>query len=101
MNVEPLRREKIIGSSLEASVEIGLLSDEDFELVTAADFAELTITSSVKTDLVAEGEETLKISKTKYQKCGRCWRHLPEVVEQGGLCNRCETVLKEVSNEPL
>ena len=26
-------------------------------------------------------------------KCGRCWRHLPEVPEEGGLCDRCEEVV--------
>jgi isoleucyl-tRNA synthetase len=26
-------------------------------------------------------------------KCGRCWRLLPEVVEDGDLCNRCESVV--------
>jgi len=26
-------------------------------------------------------------------KCGRCWRHLPEVSDDGALCDRCEDVV--------
>ncbi|WP_420894052.1 zinc finger domain-containing protein, partial [Sphingopyxis granuli] len=33
------------------------------------------------------------VKRTENHKCGRCWRHLPEVAQDGGLCNRCETVL--------
>ncbi|WP_443030774.1 zinc finger domain-containing protein, partial [Sphingorhabdus sp.] len=31
--------------------------------------------------------------KTTNHKCGRCWRHLPEVVDDGALCDRCDTVV--------
>jgi len=33
------------------------------------------------------------VSKTTDHKCGRCWRHLPEVQEDGHLCDRCESVV--------
>lgn len=78
--IEPMRREKIIGSSLEAEV---MLPNEPYE----ADWAELFISGSVRHG------DGLAISKTEHKKCGRCWRHLPEVVEDGALCGRCETVL--------
>jgi isoleucyl-tRNA synthetase len=32
----------------------------------------------------------LKITETGNHKCGRCWRYLPEVEENGELCDRCE-----------
>ena len=79
--IEPLRREKILGSSLEAAVALP-------ELPTDADgLAELFIVSSV-----AKGD-ALAVAKTDNHKCGRCWRYLPEVEDDGHLCARCETVL--------
>jgi isoleucyl-tRNA synthetase len=76
--IEPLRRDKVIGSSLEAEVTLP-------ELPAPAGFlAELFISSTVH-----QGD-TLKISKTQHHKCGRCWRYLPEVEEDGSLCDRCE-----------
>ncbi|MGN6497623.1 MAG: isoleucine--tRNA ligase [Tsuneonella sp.] len=76
--IEPLRREKVIGSSLEAEVTLP-------ELPAAAGLlAELFISSTVH-----QGD-TLKISETRNHKCGRCWRYLPEVEEDGDLCDRCE-----------
>jgi isoleucyl-tRNA synthetase len=77
--IEPLRRDKIVGSSLEA--EVWVPSDEDPELL-----AELFITSTVN-----EGD--WKVVKSSHHKCGRCWRLLPEVKEDGGLCNRCDEVV--------
>jgi isoleucyl-tRNA synthetase len=79
--IEPLRREKIIGSSLEAEVTVPEL------LATPEDLAELFIVSSVKAG------EALAVEKTDNHKCGRCWRYMPEVKSDGDLCARCEDVL--------
>jgi isoleucyl-tRNA synthetase len=79
--IEPLRREKVIGSSLEAVVTVPELPASPDEL------AELFIVSSVK-----QGD-ALGVTKTDNHKCGRCWRYLPEVPEDGALCGRCEDVL--------
>jgi isoleucyl-tRNA synthetase len=87
-SIEPLRREKVIGSSLEAkilypAVQAGLLDEELDHL------AEIYIVSEV-----APGEtDSLEVTKSEYLKCGRCWRLLPEVEEDGGLCARCEGVV--------
>jgi len=35
------------------------------------------------------------VVKTSNHKCGRCWRHLPDVSEEGALCGRCEDVLSK------
>ncbi|HEU4957438.1 MAG TPA: class I tRNA ligase family protein, partial [Sphingomicrobium sp.] len=78
--IEPLRREKIVGSSLEAAVTVA--SDADPALL-----AELFIVSSVKRG------DGLSVAKTSNHKCGRCWRLLPEVEEDGDLCARCEDVV--------
>ncbi|MBA3510726.1 isoleucine--tRNA ligase [Sphingomonas sp.] len=78
--IEPLRRDKMLGSSLEAEVT---LPDADASL----DLAELFIVSAV------HAGDALAVAKTSNRKCGRCWRHLPEVTEDGALCARCEQVL--------
>ena len=78
--IEPLRRDKVVGSSLEAEVTVP--SDEDPELL-----AELFITSTVH-----KGDE-IKVAKTANHKCGRCWRHLPDVRADGDLSARCAEVL--------
>ncbi|WP_271078995.1 isoleucine--tRNA ligase [Aurantiacibacter sp. MUD61] len=36
------------------------------------------------------------VHKSPDAKCGRCWRLLPEVEEDGDLCNRCESVVAEM-----
>ncbi|PZU07469.1 isoleucine--tRNA ligase [Sphingomonas sp.] len=96
-NIEPLRREKVIGSSLEADVTALAYSAEDAALLRSVNFAEIAITAPVS---VVEGEvlETtqtvaFEVLKTELEKCGRCWRHLPEVTEDGALCDRCTDVV--------
>jgi isoleucyl-tRNA synthetase len=79
--IEPLRRDKVIGSSLEAEVTVPEM------LAPAEELAELFITSTVH-----PGNE-LAVTKTANHKCGRCWRHLPEVPEDGALCARCDEVV--------
>ncbi|MDR7061274.1 MULTISPECIES: isoleucine--tRNA ligase [unclassified Sphingopyxis] len=79
--IEPYRREKTIRSSLEAEVTI-----PDPTLDPAA-LEEIFIVS------VARAGDELAVTRTENHKCGRCWRHLPEVEADGSLCNRCDTVL--------
>jgi isoleucyl-tRNA synthetase len=79
--IEPLRRDKVVGSSLEAAVTVPDVPASPEEL------AELFIVSAVH-----KGQE-LKVTKTDNHKCGRCWRYLPEVKSDGNLCDRCEDVL--------
>jgi isoleucyl-tRNA synthetase len=54
------------------------------------DFAEMCIVASVTED---GSLASPVISPTEHHKCGRCWRLLPEVTEDGSLCGRCEDVL--------
>jgi isoleucyl-tRNA synthetase len=79
--IEPLRRDKVIGSSLEAEVTLPALP------ALAEELAELFIVSAVHS-----GQE-FGVTKTKKHKCGRCWRHLPEVKSDGDLCDRCNEVV--------
>ncbi|WP_116968337.1 isoleucine--tRNA ligase [Blastomonas sp. UPD001] len=95
-NIEPLRRDKVIRSSLEAMVHIDVGTDEDLALISGVDLTELAIVADVslgksRPDLTNLGIMT--IEPTSHHKCGRCWRHLPEVTEDGALCDRCSEML--------
>ena len=88
--IEPLRRDKIIRSSLEASVTVPASAVPNG--VSDAALAELFITASV-----ARGQgDTVTATPTCHHKCGRCWRLLPEVGADGALCHRCEDVVADM-----
>ena len=86
--IEPLRRDKVIGSSLEARI---VYPDLELDLTdeALAELAEIYIVSEV----AAGAGEGIDVTRTDHQKCGRCWRHLPDVAEDGGLCARCDEVV--------
>ncbi len=83
--IEPFRRDKVIRSSLEADVTMGELLPSD-----GVDFAEIAIVARIEMG-VGDG---IIVKPSEWHKCGRCWRKLPEVTEDGTLCNRCDDVLK-------
>jgi isoleucyl-tRNA synthetase len=99
-HLEPLRRDKVIGSSLEAEVSIRLAHETDDFNIGALDLAEIAIVSAVDFGLQVPIVQTeprywveFESKVTENHKCGRCWRHLPEVSEDGALCGRCEGVV--------
>ncbi|HQS70959.1 MAG TPA: class I tRNA ligase family protein, partial [Novosphingobium sp.] len=86
--IEPLRREKVLGSGLEAVVTVP-------ESAPEADLAELFITATVKR---GQGSD-VTVERSTDHKCGRCWRLLPEVTEDGELCARCDDVVAAIDAE--
>jgi isoleucyl-tRNA synthetase len=97
--IEPLRAQKTVRSSLEANVDLKL-QDHDAEWFDETQFAEVAIVARVTAQGGYEhpGDMPARIAiadvtPTTDHKCGRCWRHLPEVETDGALCNRCDTVL--------
>jgi isoleucyl-tRNA synthetase len=91
--IEPLRRDKVLGSGLVAEVAVPAETAAD---ASADDLAELFITATV-----ARGQgEGVTVTRTNHHKCGRCWRHLPEVAEDGALCARCEEVVSSMETAP-
>ncbi len=83
--IEPLRREKVLGSGLEAVVTVP-------EGAPEADLAELFITATVNR---GQGSDVI-VTRSTDHKCGRCWRLLPEVTEDGALCDRCDEVVTAI-----
>ena len=79
--IEPLRREKIVRSSLEAEVTVPKSA------LPPEALAEIFIVAKVTTG------DAVSVTRTEFHKCGRCWRLLPEVVQDGALCDRCTKVV--------
>ncbi|WP_010545667.1 isoleucine--tRNA ligase [Sphingomonas elodea] len=99
MAIEPLRRDKIIRSSLEASVKVTASDENQFAPLAEVDAAEIFIVSEAQIALgpIDTGDplEFVTVTPTDRHKCGRCWRHLPEVTQDGALCDRCTKVVSE------
>ncbi|HXH14503.1 MAG TPA: isoleucine--tRNA ligase [Sphingomonas sp.] len=79
--IEPLRREKTVRSSLEAEITVPSM------LLDADALAEAFIVAKVTPG------DGVTVTRTDFHKCGRCWRHLPEVTVDGDLCDRCDKVV--------
>ena len=116
--IEPLRRDKVLGASLEAQVSIranaflltqplGGTTVEPILIARAGSsepasepyqpdpelLSELFISGSVL--LPKDGRPMLQIVPTSHAKCLRCWRHRPEVgtMPDPHLCDRCFAVV--------
>ena len=79
--IEPLRREKTVRSSNEAEVTVPSLPLEPHALAEAFIVADVRMADDVM------------VMRTGHHKCGRCWRHLPDVSADGELCGRCAEVV--------
>ncbi|GGD59508.1 isoleucine--tRNA ligase [Croceicoccus mobilis] len=88
--IEPFRREKTIRSSTAAEVTVP--ADAVPEGFSDEDLADLFITATVSRGQV----DAVSVKPTDMAKCGRCWRHLPEVAEDGDACDRCAEVVAEM-----
>jgi isoleucyl-tRNA synthetase len=95
--IEPLRKGKQIGSSLQAKVELTAPAAELALLERyRADLPMLFIVSEVELR-PADGQELgVIISRASGVKCERCWRYVPSVSTEpqwAGLCDRCKGAL--------
>ena len=98
--IEPLRKNKQIGSSLQAGVVISAPAAELALLRRhARDLPMLFIVSDVK---LQEGAELrVAIERAGGVKCDRCWRYVDKVSTDpawAGLCDRCQEALAETVN---
>ncbi|HEX4346477.1 MAG TPA: isoleucine--tRNA ligase [Vicinamibacterales bacterium] len=102
--IEPLRTEKKIGSSLQAKVVLSATPKELAALEPhAAELPMLFIVSEVElrpapTDVVAQSEAmpNITIERAGGVKCERCWRYVPSISSEpdwAGVCDRCRGAL--------
>jgi isoleucyl-tRNA synthetase len=100
--LEPLRKDKIIGSNQEACITIycnkqdaGILNEFGLK-----QFAALCIVSEVKLEKGAP-QTTVSAQKSPHQKCQRCWNYWPSVGVDSNhpdLCERCVSVISRVGS---
>jgi isoleucyl-tRNA synthetase len=83
--IEPLRRDKQLGSSLEAHVRLTVGGDGPEPDATA--FAELCIVGSV--EIMRGSADHVEVIPSTDPRCARCWQHVPDVTPESGLCRRC------------
>jgi isoleucyl-tRNA synthetase len=110
--IEPLRKEKRIGSSLQAKV---VISASEAELAFLERYVRqlpmLFIVSEVAlrpaptpgndVEAHAEARPRVTIERASGIKCERCWRYVPAVSSDpawAGLCDRCQEALAEPVN---
>ncbi len=91
--IEKARQEKLIGNALEAAVVLKSNSDVTAK-IDKAELEEFFILSDLTIEQAKEASAT--VTKTRYAKCARCWRHREYVGksrEHPELCDRCEAVV--------
>ena len=103
--LEVQRTEKVIGASLEAAPVLYLANKAVKEVLDQMPFADICITSdlTLSTDAAPSDAFTLadiegvavSFVKAEGEKCGRCWKILPDVGthNHAGVCGRCNDAL--------
>ena len=86
ISIESKRADKIIGSSLEANIEIKIKDKDMYSLAQNHDFSEICITSSasISNDINLEKEIEITSSKAVGNKCPVCWKISKEICEKHG-----------------
>jgi isoleucyl-tRNA synthetase len=100
--LEPLRKDKIIGSNQESSVTIRCDADSAaaIEKFGIENFAALCIVSEVKLEKGAT-ETTVSAQKSSHRKCQRCWNYWPSVGKNSkftDICERCVEVISKMGS---
>ncbi len=98
--LEGMRKQKLIGSSQEATLQIGTDADSAAHLdrgllATLCNVSEVHIAAD-RDGHVLPGEEHVAASKSPHPKCERCWNYRDSVgldTDHPTLCDRCVRVL--------
>lgn len=96
--LEEVRMEGKIGSSLQAELEI-FASGEKFAVLSS--FADdlkfpLIVSAAVVGEVATAEEEQVLVTPSTHQKCERCWHYRADVgshADHAGLCGRCHSNL--------
>ena len=99
--LELKRAEKLIGSSLQAHINL-FVPNKQKELLEGIDIAEVCIVSSFEYNINTPSSDSfsleyiedvaVEIQKAKGAKCNRCWKILPEVTGKE-ICVRCSSAI--------
>ena len=99
--LEIKRAEKLIGSSLEAHVDI-YVESETLEKIKNYPLDEISITSSFSLHALNNDSQgfsledvadvKIAVSKTNGQKCQRCWKYKEQLI-RNEICERCDNAI--------
>ena len=107
--LEEMRRNKDIGSSLDAEVDIycdqknyqallELKNELRFVFITSeANLHELSNKSTDAKEI--DNSLAIRVRKSVHQKCVRCWHHRPEIGENNSHIDLCGRCIENVSGE--
>jgi isoleucyl-tRNA synthetase len=89
--IEALRTEGKVGSSLQSEVDFGA-AGEDYELLASLgdDLKFLLLTSAAR--VRRSGELEVRVKASELPKCERCWHYRADVNDEA-LCGRCQSNL--------
>ncbi|MEI9905841.1 MAG: class I tRNA ligase family protein, partial [Asticcacaulis sp.] len=103
--LEEKRRDKTIGSALEAAPIVYLADGSLIEAFEGIDAAEVFRTSQATLSFDPAPADAFRLAEVPMvavtfalsdgHKCDRCWRVLPEVKADGKLCLRCEEAVAD------
>ena len=107
--LEEMRRDKVIGSSLDAEVDI-YCNDENYQALGELkdELRFVFITSDARIHLLSEKPKeatdinkslAIKVTKSSYQKCVRCWHHREEIGENEAHKDLCARCIENVTGE--
>ncbi len=85
VELEKARKDKTIGSSLDAKVILYTAKD-----ITAEDIMSIMVLSQVEVKSI-KGEDKVEVFVADGGKCERCWKYA--TLTKDGLCPRCESVV--------
>ncbi|MEO1959250.1 MAG: isoleucine--tRNA ligase [Nautiliaceae bacterium] len=92
--VDRLKKEKVIKDTLELAIETNydkLLKDEMAEFFGVSLLCDEVDGEVLDEIHIDEGRFVLKVKKSPFYKCPRCWRYLAK--SEGELCDRCKEVV--------
>lgn len=94
---EEARRDKVIGHSLDAAVELTVGKD-DYALLNSVedDLADICIVSAMSLKQGENDDIRVTVTAAEGEKCGRCWKYR-EDLDENGLCDRCHDVVKDMN----
>ena len=98
--LEKARAAKQIGQSLEADITLGGNVSTSIDLAKLFIVSHVDVSSEAGADAVeieGFGPVSIAWSPARGKKCGRCWQYREEVVDEGGLCARCQKVVDSLA----
>ncbi|MDY6820696.1 MAG: isoleucine--tRNA ligase [Deferribacterota bacterium] len=91
-HLEEARKNKIIGHSLDAEIELQIGKEYEKFLNIDETLERIFLVSKASVIYSNTNERIIKVNASKAPKCERCWNH-SDTVNEDNLCSRCFNVL--------